>query len=493
MIHILRVLACLLLSAAAVSVAAATDGDLEVLGTCDSETGECMTGHTSLLQNSMRLTGHSHHGARKGAATDSTRADSQKDASQSHGGAGIPPAAAPPAASSKGPHTLWILVAGVMFAVLLFYLVIRPLMAPALATPRDFVHQPEEEMHERMHDSLYEDTYSLAICILVRDLRSLASGEQKPGLKMSRIGFAIALVIMTIGIQISIVICTKQFVTPNQVADIRDAYDKFEQVMYNNHTYLNANGKQRGIPGYFDSSAFDNLSDDEKTAACNIPLSQQGFLFLILTIWSVTCFANLRQNIEMFLACIWCTPTKDDMIDCLRPWDVAKDTHYGTKETKPLEGKTANPIPVMVITGLTATVKAFLIFCVFLPEFCTTSYILWLGSRWLTATNDFGNIVCNAVALEFILQLKYILYEGFASERNKRDLSYTCVAPTSRKEYAGYMVYFYTLVWLTLSGLWVYLYIYHLQHVLPDYKWDVNQVCTSWFGQLFSNSGGDNN
>jgi len=487
MIHVPLVLATLLLVpsvsvSTSVVAEAEWDGEFEAPATCDSETGDCITGYTSLLQESMHIhrhTGRAHKGVRSTASWAWVNKKSQGGQEKT--------------SASSGPDTKWMLVAGVVFAVLFYLFILRPALGPPEGTPRDFVVFGEEEEHKRIHDPLGEDTYSLAIAILVRDLRSIAIGEAKPGLKMSRISFAIGLVFLTIGIQISVVVCTKQFVTPHQVADIRDAYDNFEKVMYNGHTYLNAAGKARGIDGYFNASAFGDLEDDARESACNIPLSQLTFLFLILFVWSITCVSQLRQNIEMFMTLIYYAPTKDKMEDCLTHWEDAIDTDdEKDKPAKTEPRQNAAPcVPVQVIVGLTLRVKAFLVMCVFLPEFLTTSYILWLGSRWLTATNDFGNIVCNAVALEFILQLKFLLFFAFASERSKRDLAFTGTKPAWRTEHAGFLTYFITLVWLLLAFAWVYLYIYYLQHVLIDYKWDVHTVCNDWLIHILKASGGD--
>jgi len=399
------------------------------------------------------------------------------------------------------PSTSWMLISVAVFTALFIFCVVRPAMAESVpsraagAHPEvdGFVVRNDEDEQELkiVHPFFGEDTYSLASSIIIRDLHSLACGDKHFRLKASRIGFGIGLVVMTLTFQLSVIICTKQFVTPNQVANIRDAYDKFEEVMYNGHTYLNANGKQRGIAGFFNASAFDDMEDDDKSEACNIPFSQLGFLCLILTVWSITCFVNLKSNVDMVISLIWYTKTKDDMGDCLLHWEDAMEDPHGTS-SKPLDKlKTAQEtadIAVEVITGLTLGVKAFLMLCVFLPEFLTTCYILWLGSRWLTATNDFGNIVCNAVALEFVLQLKNLLFIVFASERAKRELRDTAILPPWSKESAGWSAYFSTLVWLILSIVWVYGYVFHFQHVLPDYKWDVHEVCSDWLSKILEAS-----
>merc|ERR1719399_2724936 len=94
-----------------------------------------------------------------------------------------------------------------------------------------------------------------------------------------------------------------------------------------------------------------------------------------------------------------------------------------------------------ILSGLTSRLKLFLLCLIYLPWICTTGFILWLGCRWLTATNDYGEMVLNAVALEFILQIKELLYLAMTSERSKRDLRSLCCRPPWKQEKAGYVVF----------------------------------------------------
>jgi len=271
---------------------------------------DCIEGYTSLLQESVKLMGHqqvvgqerlSQHHSGKGRSAIAKKGASSlaehSERSDMHGRTETGARGQQLLASLSLLH-LSLICAAVLALVAFF--VWRSAQRQAEQGEHEhhrrrssfltmLVNHPEntEEMEQRIHDTLDEDTYSLAIALLVRDLRSISLGEGRQSLKASRVAFSIGLIILTVSLTISILVCVKQFVTPSQVADIRDAYAKFEEVMYNNHTYLNANGKKRGMPGYFDASLFDTLSDDDRQNACNIPFSQLNFLVIILGIWSI--------------------------------------------------------------------------------------------------------------------------------------------------------------------------------------------------------------
>merc|ERR1712232_1345200 len=99
--------------------------------------------------------------------------------------------------------------------------------------------------------------------------------------------------------------------------------------------------------------------------------------------------------------------------------------------------------------------------------------LLWLGCRFLAATNDFGEMVLNAVALEFVLMIKDLLYCTIVPDRNKREVEKICIRPSQPVEWASYWTYLGTLSWL-------FYYVFLFQLVLPGYNWDVRLMCTPW-------------
>jgi len=347
----------------------------------------------------------------------------------------------------------------------------------------DYQCDDHDMVEVRNEDSFEEDSFGLAVALIVRDLHAISHSNCNKKLRMSRLAFSMGLIFLTVTIQISIIVCTKKYTTPQQVAAIRGSYDEYEQAMYGEHTEVNQHGKHRGIAGFFNASAFDALDDDLKSDICNIPLSQLGFISLILLVWAITCLVQLKKSLENFAVLILFSLNIQDMTYCCYESSPAEDPgeEDGSKEAWDIEDTN----PVLVITGLTWRVKVFLSTFVFFPDIFSTIYVLWLGSRWLVATNDFGNVLSNAVALEFVLMLKRLIFFALASERNKRDLAHTAVAPCWGEEPAGYTIYFSSTIWALLAVLWVYYYVYH-QAVLPDYKWDVHSVCTPWLQNQLS-------
>merc|ERR1712190_387168 len=81
-----------------------------------------------------------------------------------------------------------------------------------------------------------------------------------------------------------------------------------------------------------------------------------------------------------------------------------------------LEEQEANTV---VLRGLTMPFKAMLFFTIFLPRILIDLVLLWLGCRWLAATASFSDVLLNAIALEFILLLKDLVYNAVVPRRNQ--------------------------------------------------------------------------
>jgi len=338
------------------------------------------------------------------------------------------------------------------------------------------------DVHMRSKDPLEEDIFHLAVSSLVRDAVFVANGEEHLALRISRLLVHLLLVMTTIIIQIVLVIQINLYVTPQAVYNIRNSYDQYEFVMYGsqeNHTTLTVNGKHRGMPAYFQPDLFESLDDDLKTEVCNIPFSQPCFFMLVLFIWSLTCTGQIRQCLELVLTIVFVTPTISHMEDAI----VVQD------DGSPRNDVNFDGTQDQLIAGITPLMKAALMTLILAPWLGLTCFLLWLGCRWFAATDDWDALVTNAVALEFIILLKDLLYVTLVSERSKRELRNTYVRPLKKQEPVGYQVFFSGLVWGVIAIIWVVLYVYRLQQVLPDYRWDVRGSCTNWFAQLLAQPG----
>merc|ERR1719223_302586 len=116
--------------------------------------------------------------------------------------------------------------------------------------------------------------------------------------------------------------------------------------------------------------------------------------------------------------------------------------------------------------------KMSIIWCVQVPRLIMTSVLLWLGCRWLIATVGFGDLLLNCVALEFILNLADLLYNVLVPYSGKILVRSTYLPHLHAHEHETCGNMFGMLSCGVLAGVLVFLYMYHLQMVLPEYQWE---------------------
>jgi hypothetical protein len=209
------------------------------------------------------------------------------------------------------------------------------------------------------------------------------------------------------------------------------------------------------------------LSEDDQDSICRIPLSQPTFFGLILLIWTLTCLTELRKAFELQFH-IWMLETVPSMSMAMR---------QGEEEANE-EGD--------IIRGMTRYMKALTTIIMFIPRVGITVYLLWIGCRWLLATTDFADLIMNAVALEFVLLIKEALYVALVPSRSRHDVKNTFFEPYPKTIAPAWFNFVNTFLLLAVACVWVFLYMHHLQMVLPDYRWDVHDVCAEYIKERYS-------
>lgn len=322
-----------------------------------------------------------------------------------------------------------------------------------------------EEVREYPNEDMDEDMFGMTKCSLVRDFYFIEK-HNRGYHRYVRLGSTLSLLLLCLSIQVFLLRKVKQFVSAKLVHDIRISYDVFEEHMYTEH-YLSKNGNHRGVAGTFQEDRFMTLDEQAQTNACRIPLSQPDFFFFVLFLWTLTCTRELQKCFHDLQTFICNTERCTTMLDA---FDREKMEDGGD----------------FVITRLTMKVKALLALLIIIPRGAITCYLLWLGCRWLLATNEFQELLINAVALEFVLTLKETMYMTLVPKRSQIDLDSTKKLPPIKTAGSHWTSFTSSIIWGVLAALWVTLYmgVPHvfngLQQVLPDYKWDVHEVCKPW-------------
>jgi len=329
--------------------------------------------------------------------------------------------------------------------------------------PAEETDEEEIIMHEELDEKfggMHEDAYGMGIAAIIKDTYWLIEGGGSRGVRALQFTSAIVLVLILIFMQAYLILELQTLVSSQAVTEARELYEKYEKAMYDkDHLWTNSAGHLRGVGGangpYFHAENFDDLDKDLKDAVCSIPFSQPIFYGAILAVWTLTVMSNIKDIVDILYRLCWITPTVSTVKRMMK---------------KNLEEKTTD------IVGLTCTIKIVLVVLIGIPRVCMNILLLWRGSRYLAATFDFGSLLLNAVALEFILLLKDPLYEVIISKRNKMEVSNLRVLARGKLKIVSGMNYMESWWWLLLSLLYVVLYLW-LQQTLPNYNWDVSEIC----------------
>lgn len=138
------------------------------------------------------------------------------------------------------------------------------------------------------------------------------------------------------------------------------------------------------------------------------------------------------------------------------------------------------------VLGLTLWLKISLLLFVQGPRVVMNSFLLWLGARWLTATLGFGDLLLNALALEFILNLSHLLYEAMVPYNGKLLTQRTMIPHVRKHERENCCNMFGMFSCGGLAVALCFTYMYFLQTVLPSYKWDVHIPCEAFLKKELS-------
>mmetsp|Transcript_23334 Transcript_23334/g.51279 ORF Transcript_23334/g.51279 Transcript_23334/m.51279 type:complete len:404 (+) Transcript_23334:261-1472(+) len=275
--------------------------------------------------------------------------------------------------------------------------------------------------------------------------------------------------LLNTGMQFYILYCTKKYICFPSVQYTRKLYAEFQELAFDeNHILL------------------DNWQEmfDKADELCQLPLSQPFFYTSILVIWTATCWIDLAESLH-FLRRIWSLDNPQNRartVGCLHT-----DEH-------------------IIVTELSRWSKAIISSTVFAPKILVLIYLWWLGARWLTSTLSFQDMLLNAVALAFITEMDELVYLVMIPDdiqalvglyKLKRQAAVDLLKAIDdgdhklvselrdRKFRFRIMTMLASLAFVTLLPT---AYIHYLQHVLPDYKWDVHGPCELRVSEMLGQS-----
>lgn len=298
---------------------------------------------------------------------------------------------------------------------------------------------------------LIESIYGAAMASTVQS--TLGARTPVPGLTLIVYAYLIANIVF----QGYLLYAIDLYICSPTIAEIQRIYDDFREATH--------------VDGVFSEARWHSWDAVEKRQLCQIPLSQPLFFVMLLVVWTSYVLIDLRETV--CFACAW--------VNLPQPTQMRRVAQTSISQLE----------DVFMTDAASTAVKVFVLVSVLVPKAVIAAVLWWLGTRWLTATHSFENLVLNAAALAFITNMDEIFYTALASSEVKeatvrmqiRLRPEKCEAP--RNSHRGVYV---MLLWTSVNLLAPLLYVWCFQNVIPQYQWDLNRPCHSWVDDLSNNA-----
>mmetsp|Transcript_51133 Transcript_51133/g.108645 ORF Transcript_51133/g.108645 Transcript_51133/m.108645 type:complete len:401 (-) Transcript_51133:228-1430(-) len=272
---------------------------------------------------------------------------------------------------------------------------------------------------------------------------------------------------LTICMQIYVLWCTKKYVTDPSVVAVQKLYRDFEEEAYRNDVIIE--GWEESFAGAGD--------------LCQMPLAHPPFFFAILSIWTGTCFiliVHTWRNLQV-------------MVKLPNPAQGQWYTSWSFAEA-PTAKESMFDFREVIVTHVASIAKMFIGIAVYLPKIIVICVVWWLGARWLTSSLKLQDLVLNAVALVFIMDLDTLIYhccvpvdvqamvDMYRLARKRPKNEHHTEEDTLRLLDKKTMRRIARMVLaMTFVMAWTLVYMVFLQRVLPGYKWDLLDICESYW------------
>mmetsp|Transcript_60441 Transcript_60441/g.141355 ORF Transcript_60441/g.141355 Transcript_60441/m.141355 type:complete len:380 (-) Transcript_60441:182-1321(-) len=200
---------------------------------------------------------------------------------------------------------------------------------------------------------------------------------------------------------------------------------------------------------------FESWDGTAKTELCQFPLTNPTFFFMVILIWTFFLGHELKQTVYFFA--------------------------HTMRLQRPLEGSVYildhQDQNQFVITHMSALLKFWIAFIVFLPKLIIAVVLWYIGARWLTATPGVDNLMLNSLALTFICELDELIFRTCTSENVKACLERTKLPMAPLPAGPSRASAIETAITVVFCFALAFLYLTHFQTAIPDYRWDLADLC----------------
>jgi len=336
---------------------------------------------------------------------------------------------------------------------------------PPQISHKDMEHRKDLEEYEEITreatvlTQLDGDVWGAMICVLEKDFPDIIHNHFDQE-QLLRLCFVAIVGLINLGLHCAFLIWIGTFVMLPSIKIMQDAYQVYHKVAF---TY----------DATFDGTGFEDHIGSEKADLCGSVLGNIAFLFAALFLWmcrgahEISKCLKLRHIVNEI-------PMLPDSCD-------DKDQVY---EQSPEEGGK------IIIVCLGMCTRLVLIMIVVIPKIVIGVALLLMWLIWLTASNDYADLILNSLALGFVLDVDSLLYECFLPSRLHATLKHMFLALPDKhpsafvdeeqkdqqavvKEYMGAIGMILMCIGL-IAGFLMY------QPIIPGFDWDITRPCSGY-------------
>jgi hypothetical protein len=296
------------------------------------------------------------------------------------------------------------------------------------------------------HD-LPQDSWGAGIVVIVKDLADILTLNAECW-QVLRCTFALFTLFLNLYMQIQVLYWVWIYVIGMSVRTIQEHYKMYHAEVYNENEEF-VEDRWNNFPFRHDM--------------CQAAITQLLFLGAVLFFWTARMLSEIR-GCERLSRYIWQIPSlpPDAGVE-----DMVHETFRGGDE-------------LHQIIGLNKSTRFMLFTLILIPKACICVVLLLLGCQWLTSTESFGDLILNALALEFIIHIDELFFESFFPKRMWKNIDMTKISLPKRaishdEDHRALIVeYTRSMFYVIATFGFVYLYLIHFQQVLPGYTGDIS-------------------
>jgi hypothetical protein len=308
---------------------------------------------------------------------------------------------------------------------------------------------------------LPEDVYGAVIYSVIYDSFELMTGKDFDKLDWKinayRMFFCLLLLLSNYALQIGLTMSIYAYVAQPSMHRAQALYQRFHAEVF--------------IDGEFVTDKWEDW--DGANELCNIAFGNYWFMFMILCLWWLSMFLEVRKTELLYVHF-------SNLGNTSEPLEIL-DRVQDDKEEK-----------VNLILNLMPAMRWFLYAVLLLPKMIIALSLLVTGTIWLASTDSFENVVLNSVALAFIVNIDELIFDGLVPATMKDNICMTKLVNIAVSKSEGHVVEVFRgyrdstimLVGIILGvGLYMSKWGQQIQGlgVFPGWIQDTDVACPTWW------------